>query len=399
MSGSAHAQEDTWVPLGPAGAQVYALAVDPASPMRIYAATSTGIFRTTDGGSNWETVNTGLTILDARALAVDPDNPMTIYAGTFGGGAPKTIDRGDNWQESSLAPAAPQALAVDSENPMTIYAGTFVSGISKSTSGGANWNVVNGTRFVLALAVDPLQTTTVYAGTSTGVLKTTDGGDNWQSRNNGLTQPDVQALAIDPVNPQTVYAGTFGGGVFKSTDGAASWQVMSNGFPGGGPAFPSVRALAIHAVDPMTLYAGISGVFRSSDGGANWEAIRDGFTNLDIRALAIDPVNQRVYAGTFGEGVFVLSPPSARWLYAVGDTEGTGARFDGVALTNISASTLSLDLEAIPAAGQPAILARSIAGDDNFASLELPAGEQRARLRSDLFGGDPVSSRLDRAPQ
>ena len=371
VSGSARAQVDTWVPLGPAGAQVYALAVDPSSPMTIYAATSAGIFRSMEGGGNWETANTGLDILDARSLAVDPANPVTIYAGTAGGGAPRTNDGADNWLKSSLAPATVQALVIDPDNPMTLYAGTFFSGIFKTTSGGVNWNVVNGTRFVQALAIDPDQTMTVYAGTETGVLKTTDGGDNWQSRNNGIPQPEVQALAIDPVTPQTLYAGTFAGGVFKSMDGAANWQSMSNGLPGGGP-FLSVQALAVNPADPMTVYAAVNGVFRSSDGGASWEGLRDGFTpNLDVRALAIDPVNQRVYAGNFGGGVFLLSSPSVRWLYAGGDVEATGTRFDALALTNFSSTTANLDLEAIPAAQQPAILRRSLAGDDNFASIEL----------------------------
>ena len=390
VSGSAHAQGDTWVPLGPAGAQVYALAIDPSNPMTIYAATRTGILRSTEGGANWEAVNTGLTILDARTLAVDPVNPMTIYAGTFFGGVPRSNDGGDNWQEGSLADKGVQALAIDPDDPTTLYAGTFVSGIFKSTSGSANWNVVNPTRFVLALAIDPAQPLTVYAGIDDdGVLKTTDGGANWQSRNNGITQLNVQALAVDPVTPQTLYAGTFAGGVFKSTDGAATWQSMSNGLPGGGPPFLSVKALAISPTDPMTVYAAVDGVFRSSDGGATWEALRDGFTgSFDVRALAIDPVNQRVYAGNFGHGVFVLPPPSVRWLYAGGDVETTGTRFDALALTNFSDTTANLELEAIPASQQPAILTRSLAGDDNFASIELPAGEQTARLRSNLFGGN-----------
>ena len=70
----------------------------------------------------------------------------------------------------------------------------------------------------------------------------------------------------------------------------------------------------------MTVYAAVGGV-RSKDGGATWEALRDGFTgSFDVRALAIDPVKQRVYAGNFGHGVFVLPPPSVGWLYAGGDS-------------------------------------------------------------------------------
>ena len=392
VSGSAHVQGGTWLPLGPEGAQVYALGIDPSSPMTVYAATSVGIFRSTEGGGNWEAVNTGLTILDTRALAIDPANPMNIYAGTAGGGAPRTSNGGINWQESSLAPATVQALAIDPEDPMMLYAGTFFSGISKSTSAGVDWNVVNGTRFVLTLAIDPSQTTTVYAGTSTGVLKTTDGGDNWQSRNNGITQLDVQTLAIDPVNPQTLYAGTFAGGVFKSTDGAASWQAMNNGLP----ALLAVQALAVNPVDPMTVYAGVvgRGVFQSSDGGASWEEMRAGFTHLDIRSLAIDAVNRRVYAGTFGGGVFVLPPPSTRWLFAAGDPAGIGGFFDSVAFSNYSERDANVTLEAISdstsvKAGLSDHGALQPLGANQVVELELLlAGTQFADLRSNIFGGE-----------
>ena len=92
--------------------------------------------------------------------------------------------------------------------------------------------------------------------------------------------------------------------------------------------------------------------------------------------------------GLFSISAIEGSPPSARWLYALGDTGGTGTRFDALALTNFSDTTANLDLEAIPAAQQPAILTQSLAGDDNFASLQLQSGEQTARLRSGLFGGD-----------
>ena len=387
VSGSTHALAGTWVPLGPEGAEVNALGIDPSSPMTIYAATSLGIFRSTEGGGNWEAINVGLTILDARALAIDPANPMNIYAGTFGGGAPRSSNGGDSWQESSLAPKAVQALAIDPDDPMTLYAGTFTSGIFKSSSGGVDWDMVDATRFVLALAIDPGQTTTVYAGTSTGVLKTTDGGDNWQSRNNGITQLDVPALAIDPVNPQTLYAGTFGGGVFKSTDRAASWQAMNNGLP----ALLPVQALAVSPVDPMTVYAGIrgSGVFQSTDGGATWEAMRDGFTSLDIRSLAIDPVNERVYAGTL-RGVFVLPPPSTRWLFAAGDPAGIGGLFDGVALSNYSGLNAGVTLEAISdsTSGKAGLSDQGVSrplGANQMVDLELPAGEQFADLRENIF--------------
>jgi hypothetical protein len=107
-------------------------------------------------------------------------------------------------------------------NPATLYAVTF-GVVFKSTNGGGNWSLsYTGLKpnFVQALAIDPTNPATLYAGTKyagtlgKGVYKSSNGGVDWSPFNTGLTYMGVQALAIDPANPATLYAGT-SGGVFK----------------------------------------------------------------------------------------------------------------------------------------------------------------------------------------
>ena len=91
---------------------------------------------------------------------------------------------------------------------------------------------------------------------------------------------DIIALAIDPLTPTTLYAATDGGGLFKTTDGGASWNAT-------GLTNISVLALAIDPLTPTTLYAGVyGGLFKSADGGASWSAT--GLTGIDVYSLAID---------------------------------------------------------------------------------------------------------------
>lgn len=68
---------------------------------------------------------------------------------------------------------------------------------------------------VTALAIDPVTPATLYAGTESGVFKSTDGGGSWSAFNAGLTAPYVYALTVDPVTPAILYAGTNHGGVFE----------------------------------------------------------------------------------------------------------------------------------------------------------------------------------------
>lgn len=75
---------------------------------------------------------------------------------------------------------------------------------------------------VVALAIDPQTSTTLYAGTGGGVYKSTDRGKQWTAMSTGLADQNVEAIAIDPHTPTILYVGTYGG-VFKSTNGGESW--------------------------------------------------------------------------------------------------------------------------------------------------------------------------------
>lgn len=198
---------------------------------------------------------------------------------------------------------------------------------------------------VLFLAIDPSTPATIYAGTSGGVFKSTNGGANWGAVNTGLTHAYARALAIDPATPTTIYAGTIGvvgdvwvGGVFKSTNGGRNWSQVYTG-----PSNSAVAALAIDPVTPATLYAGTDeGVFKSTNGGRNWSAINTGLTNTVINALAIDPATSTtVYAGT-NAGVFSIQqiPPTLALNYTSGAPGSyftvTGSQFPPNSATTIA---------------------------------------------------------------
>src|SRR5678815_1256655 len=84
------------------------------------------------------------------ALAVSPSNPSIVYAGVTsrtGGFGPtnttgiyKSTDGGSNWTRSGLVGTRLLSLAVDPTDPNKVYAGTNSSGLYKSTDGGATWN-------------------------------------------------------------------------------------------------------------------------------------------------------------------------------------------------------------------------------------------------------------------
>jgi photosystem II stability/assembly factor-like uncharacterized protein len=135
----AHA-DITWQQTGgPEGGSIYALAIDPATPQTIYAGTGSGVYTSTNGGTTWNAMSSGLPTTLVSTLAIDPATPQTIYAGTVGDGVFKSTNGGTSWAavNSGVSSTNPSALAIDPTTPQTVYAGTG-GGVFKSTNGGTS---------------------------------------------------------------------------------------------------------------------------------------------------------------------------------------------------------------------------------------------------------------------
>lgn len=189
------------------------------------------------------------------AIAINPNNPSLIYIGTAGGGVWRSPDGGATWtpifdRQLSLAVGEPGGLAIDPNNTDTLYVGTSArisgqpqAGLFKSTDRGASWirvgsgfpagNTGNASQFVNqwinVIIVDPANSNIVYLGSTSGVFRSVDGGQNWTFGSNA--GGDARSLVLDPSSPagaRILYAGLSGRGAFQSTDGGQSWtQILS----------------------------------------------------------------------------------------------------------------------------------------------------------------------------
>ncbi|MEI6206917.1 MAG: SUMF1/EgtB/PvdO family nonheme iron enzyme [Desulfuromonadales bacterium] len=327
--------QQTSLPSG--GSNVYSLAIDPSDPQTIYAGTiGGGVFKSTNGGTNWSAVSTGLTNTNVNSLAIDPSTPQTIYAGTSGG-VFKSTSGGTSWSavNTGLPNASVRSLAVDPSTPQIIYAGTN-NGVFKSTNGGTSWSAAYTTALpfsiAISFAIDPSTPQTIYAGMNDGtmnaygsVYKSMNGGASWSEVSTGLPKRAAYCLAIDPSAPQTIYAGTWLAGIFKSTDGGATWSAINTGIPTNSASY--FGSLAIDPSTPQTIYAGTwVGVFKSTNGGTSWSALNTGLTNTNVYSLVIDPSTpQIVYAGTYGGGVFKTIPVSSAPFSLTVSKTGSGS--------------------------------------------------------------------------
>lgn len=324
---AALAAPNLWMPIGPEGGDVRTVAVAQTNASTLYAGTlGAGVFRSTDGGARW--VAAGLHGTGIEEIVVDPSNPAVVYArgerSPEGIGLFKSMDSGRTWKILTIAGGVrgqTTALVIDPLTPTTLYAGLCSTGVYRSTDGGDTWtNVMDGLTelCVTALAIDPSDPTTLYAGTFRGVFKTTNGAVEWRAASTGLADDrHVTALAVDPSTPTTLYVGTHGG-FFRSTDGGEKWTSSDAELPR-----PSIiTALAFDAAAPAALYAigpaDCAGyfcwgtVFKSVDKGAHWTALDIGHASDLAQSIASGP-DGAVYAGmTFG-GIFRSTDAGASW--------------------------------------------------------------------------------------
>jgi len=238
VSGSSwtSAAADMTDPDGLATANVYALAVDPASATTMLAGTEDGgVFKTTNGASSWSAENSGLFGNGIIALAGVPTNENMIYAATEFLGLFVSSNGGKTWASAKATDEAQiQTITVDPNTPSTVWAAG--SGIYKTTDNGVQWTRMSGfsaSGTVLGIAVDPFDSAIVYAATlGDGVYETPNAGTTWSAVNTGLTNLDARAIAADPATKGLLYVGTEDSGVFTSTNGGSSWtQMPTTGLP------------------------------------------------------------------------------------------------------------------------------------------------------------------------
>ena len=265
----------TWRHLGLRDSQqIPALAVDPRNPDRLLAAVlghpygpnpERGIFRSTDGGVNWEKVlykdeNSG-----GSDVEIDPSNPDVVYAclwqsrlgpsedkndfaGT-NGGLFKSTDGGRSWRK--LTKGLPNDLvqinvAIASSQPSRLYAVVSTTtpneyqtdkgmGFFRSDDGGETWSrITNDPRPAMKIGggdlpvirVDPKNADVVYS-TSIVTVRSQDGGKTWESIRGAPGGDDYQNIWINPENPKIILL-VSDQGALVTVNGGETWSSWYN---------------------------------------------------------------------------------------------------------------------------------------------------------------------------
>ena len=265
-----------------------------------------GLYKSTDGGSNWNEIPGFENSERIASIAINPNNTDEVYVGVLGAlwsdsedrGVYKSTDGGKTWEKILYVNASTGAADVimDPKNPNILYAsmwqfrrtawgfnsGGADSALYKSVDGGKNWNKIHngfppGDLGRIAVQVAPSDSSIVYAvletedRTKNGLWKSTDAGQSWEHLNAdfGLTVRPFyfSRISIDPKNPDVVVKGGLSGSI--SRDGGKTFKNLGN-------MHSDIHDITFHIEDSDIIYSGTDGgVYRSWNGGTTFEIVEN----------------------------------------------------------------------------------------------------------------------------
>ncbi|MYK65529.1 MAG: hypothetical protein F4022_03565 [Gemmatimonadetes bacterium] len=295
-----------------------------ATSTTVLAASTFGLFRSTNSGLTWNLVLDGL----ATDLVVHPTDPSTMYVALYGNGVYKSTNTGLSWTHTStgmnLDIARRINLAIAPSSPQTLYA-SFQTGESKgdgltmyrTANGGTSWQELPATGascyyqcwYDMTIAVHPSNPQTVYFG-SLRLHRSVTGGQTFSLHHNGI-YVDEHLLVFDTLRGANALYLANDGGVYRTINGGTSWTSLATNLA----VAQYYRGIALHPS-----IAGISlggtqdqGTQRSSTGTRVWQKVMGGdggYTAFDVEDPSIwygetQWIRGRSYVGPRKNGILV----------------------------------------------------------------------------------------------
>ena len=321
-----------WRQVGPfRGGRVLAVTGVPGEPNVFYfGGASSGVWKSTDAGTNWQPLFDKQPIASIGAIAVAQSDHNVIYVGTgeacirgnisYGNGVYKSVDAGKTWKNVGLKDTQHiGALIIDPRNPNIVFVAALghaygqneERGVFRTTDGGATWQKVlykDNKTGAIDVVFDPNNSNTLFAslwevyrnpwslnsgGPGSGLYKSTDGGTTWTHiEGHGLPAGIMGRIgvSVSGADSNKIYAMVESkeGGLYRSDDGGDSWIRMNEDGRLRQRAWYFSHIFA-DPKSPDTVYVLNTGMFRSTDGGRTFGLLPA--PHGDHHGLWIDPDN------------------------------------------------------------------------------------------------------------
>ena len=323
--------------------RVSQIAFHPTNADIMYAiSASAGVFKTIDGGVNWQVLNTDYLTRGVSAICIDNSDPNTIYIGlgdvdyvSSGGGVWKSIDGGQTWFSSSTGMGDELILRIvkDPLQPSRIIA-AGKTGLYLSTDAGQNWTKTFTGYFQDLVLNTNNNSGIAYAINQGGEFyRTTDIGTSWVKIPSVILAGGLGSgnsgsrIAVTNANANIVYVAFLAnkGTVMKSTDGGITFSYVKNATSPNLPAYDNTPTSSTQgnfnfdiAVDPENsnkIWLVGHCVWRSDDGGINWSklTIWSGVMHTDLHHIVVNPLRTTDLLCANDGGIYVSNDGGTAW--------------------------------------------------------------------------------------
>jgi photosystem II stability/assembly factor-like uncharacterized protein len=340
---------------GVASGRVMSIAVNPKNKFEYYVGVASGgVWKTVNDGTTWTPVFDKEGSYSIGWVTLDPNDPAVVWVGAgesnsqrsvaYGDGIYRSDDGGKNWQNLGLKksehigrvvidPRDSKVVYVAAEGPLWGPGGE--RGLYKTTDGGKNWKAVlsiSENTGVVDVALDPSNPDIVYAaayqrrrhvftlidgGPESAIYKSTDAGATWNKLKSGLPTVDMGriGLAVSTVDPNVVYATIEAadgkGGIFRSDDRGATWE-RKNEFDVGAMYYARV------VTDPKNvdrIFVMNVSLRESLDGGKTLHRAEENNHHGDNHAIWIDPDNTKHWLLGSDGGMYETWDDAKSWQF------------------------------------------------------------------------------------
>jgi len=292
-----------WVPLSERLRREYIQGIAVSSTGRLFALTSTCLFRSVDGGVKWSALKLPEGTGGPGALTINNKGHLFVCATTAGArGIYRSMENGYRWVQIGQDISAKRVNCLSLGARDELYAGTS-EGVFLSINNGDHWtrlaaDVITGN--VVAVAADPAGR--VLASTEGGVYGSADSGRSWaQLTSSGASGRGAYRIALSSWG--TAFRTDYSEGLLRLPKGADRW--LTTNLEGA-----KVTALLDGGRGHMFAAAGMSGVVRSDNDGVTWKEVNTGLTAASIYGIAVAR-NGSIFAS--GPGVHRSSDGGKTW--------------------------------------------------------------------------------------
>jgi hypothetical protein len=299
----------------------HALEFLPGSDSVYYSGNDGGVWKTTDRGATWTTLNEGLQIAQMYKLGTCPLDPYTILTGHQDMGT--NILEPSGWSIFTPNTGDGMECIYESDNDTIMYLESYMGRIIVTYNAYPLYNIVCTTtgsgvnaagNWITPFVMNPLYDTVLLVGKAQ-VYRTVNGGGSFSQVGNvsgGST--NLVALAYAPSNPDYIYAAK-SNRLFVSSDGN-TFTDRTGTLPVG---TVSITAITVCNTDPAKVWVAFSGysaankVWYSPDAGITWSSYSTGLPNLPVNCIIYQNAsNHGLYAGT-DVGVYYIDQSMASW--------------------------------------------------------------------------------------